>query len=99
MRTQYIPNPPIPGNCLHNTGKWQVTELMGGLACELLQKTRSVSASDQGDLELHDCYPSIFMQGDAARDFLGELERAQARLPPREVDRLMLSAYEVVFQA
>ena len=98
MHTQYIPNPGTPGTCLHNTAHWQVTELMGGLACELLYKARATQDSDRKRLalSLHDCYPSVFLQGDEASDFLHELTQAQERLAPRQVDALMLDAYTTV---
>ena len=98
MHTQYIPNPGVPGRCVHNTAQWQVTELMGGLAAELLHKAREVDDSDRQrhPLSLHDCYPSVFFQGDEAADFLRELAQAQAKLPAERVDELMLSAYTEV---
>ena len=98
MHTQYIPNPGVPGHCVHNTAQWQVTELMGGLAAELLQKSRKVDDSDRQchQLSLHDCYPSVLFQGDEAAEFLRELAQAQANLPAKRVDELMLSAYTEV---
>ena len=98
MLTQYIPNPKVPGVCIHNTGHWQVTELMGGLACELLYKKRDVSGVEAARLKLslHECFPSLFMQGDEATEFLQELRAAQAKLDARLVDALMLSAYSDV---
>jgi hypothetical protein len=98
MLTQYIENPGVPGNCQHNTAEWQVTELMGGLAAELLRKNRVIDAYTQAQhkMSLHSCYPSVFFQGDDARVFLQELTHAQALLNPNEVDRLMLSNYRVI---
>ena len=95
MRTQYIENTSTPGVCIHNTAHWQVAELMGGLACELLYKRRLVTPGEQADANLstHDCYPSLFMQGDEASDFLAEISAAQARMTGPDIDRLLLDAY------
>lgn len=78
MTTRYIDNPPVPGSCLHNSRRWQVTEMSGGLGAELLLKRRDVSRKDaQGlKLSLHDCYPSIFFQGDESDEFLEALRNA-----------------------
>lgn len=98
MLTRYVFDPKVPGVALHNTKHWQVTVLMGGLACELLCKTRDINSDDQRTqgLALHDCYPSLFMQGDEASDFMRELEHAQETLAPGRIDSLVLSAYEDV---
>lgn len=98
MLNQYIPNPGVPGVVLHNTQHWQVTELMGGLACELLKKERTVSPGEQSasGLSLHDCFPSVFMQGDEAAEFLAELRQAYGKLTSDKIDILLLSAYEDV---
>lgn len=98
MLTQYIENPGVRGACVHNTAHWQVTELMGGLAAELLHKDRMLDAQTQADSELtlHDCYPSVFFQGDEANDFLQELSKAQAMHSPTQVDRQLLSNYTEV---
>ena len=100
MLTKYIDQPNLRGNCLHNGAHWQLTEYMGGLCCELLQKTRVVDREDQAQLgaELHDCYPSLFFQGDDATEFLREFENAQARLNPAELNRLFFDNYAHVMQ-
>jgi hypothetical protein len=98
MLNQHIPNPGVPGVVLHNTQHWQVTGLMGGLACEILKKERTVTPEEQeaSGLSLHDCFPSVFMQGDEAAEFLAELEQAYEKLSPDKIDGLLLSAYEDV---
>lgn len=96
MLTRYIPNPDVvDGTLRHNSRLWQVTEVMGGLGCELLLKERSVLPSEQQDDKraLHACYPSMFLQGEAATQFLAELEEAQRTCTNVEVDRLFLSEY------
>ncbi len=96
MLSKFITDPSVPAVCVHNTNHWQVSELMGGLACEILRKTRDIDANEQkfSKLPLHDCYPSLFMQGDEASEFLEELRAAQARFSSGEIDRLVLSEYE-----
>jgi hypothetical protein len=98
MLNRYIVNPGIPGVVLHNTQNWQVTELMGGLACEILKKERMVTPEEQAAswLSLHDCFPRVFMQGDEAVEFLDDLRQAYGHLEPARIDNLMLSAYEDV---
>lgn len=96
MLTRFLTNPNHGDATLrHNSSLWQVTELMGGLACELLLKERSVEPWQQKSdkLELHACYPSVFMQGDAATHFLAELEEAQRTCSNAEIDRLFLAEY------
>lgn len=96
MLTRYLTNPHDgAGTLRHNSRQWQVTELMGGLACELLLKERSVEPWQQKSekLALHACYPSMFIQGDAATQFLAELEEAQRTCTNVEVDRLFLAEY------
>lgn len=100
MNTQYIPNPNVSGGVLrHNSRNWQVTELMGGLACELLFKERDVDSCEQksAKLSLHACYPSTFLQGEAAAQFLEELAEAQLTCSNTEVDRLFLAEYRNSF--
>lgn len=95
MYTRYVSNPDVPGVCLHNTATWQVTELMGGLACEILYKVRIVDDVNRRafSLPLHACFGTVFLQGDAASEFLDELREARARLCPKDIDRLLLSPY------
>ncbi len=95
MHTRYIPNPKASGVCLHNTQNWQVTEHLGGLGCELLAKERVISVPDgrRLGLSLHDCYPSAFMQGDEALEFLGTLATAQGTCSDKEIDALLLEGY------
>lgn len=95
MLTQYLKNPGIEGTMTHNTAHWQVTSLMGGFACEILKKNRDLCEYERRrrGLSLHDCYPSIFMQGDEATEFLAELENAQEKFSPQEIDYLILEEY------
>jgi len=94
MLTAYLP-PVGAANCLHNTANWQVSSLMGGLCVELLYKERSVNPRDQATFgfSLHDCYPSMLIQGEPASEFVTELENAQKKLSEKEIDRLLLEAY------
>ncbi len=95
MLTQYLSPVGTNFSCLHNTSRWQVSSLMGGLCVELLFKERVVSADEQARLKLslHDCYPEVFIQGEPAAEFLDELTRAQAHCSEKEVDYLLLDAY------
>ncbi len=95
MLTQYLKNPQAKGVAVHNTAHWQVTSMMGGLACEILKKERGIDEKSRrrNGLSLHDCYPGIFMQGDEAADFLAELEKAQEKFTSQEIDRLILEEY------
>jgi hypothetical protein len=96
MLTQFITNPKVPGTLRHNTRNWQITELMGGSACELLLKERHVEQWEQkeNNLPLHECYPSLFLQGEAAEQFLSELRHAQKSCTDKEIDNLLLSEYK-----
>lgn len=81
-----------------NSSEYQVISFMNGYACELLKKTRDIPQDARGmaGLSLHDCYPSVFMQGEDATAFLVELHHAQSKLSDAEVGRLLLSAYDDV---
>lgn len=98
MNKNFLQDPAVPAVCLHNTVNWQVSELMGGLACELLRKQRVVDRDEQRrtGLSTHACYASVFMQGDEASDFLEQLRQAQLKHAPREVDALLLDSYSDV---
>ena len=100
MLNQYLPVPGVPGVCFHNTSKWQVTEMMGGLAAEILcKKARWIDDEGRksaGNLELHDCYPRVFLQGDEAHELLDNLQKAKAKLSDKAVDSLMLDDYELI---
>lgn len=98
MTTQFLSNPKVQATCVHNTRRWQVAEMMGGSAVELLLKTRWLDRTTQAESSLpaHACYPSLFLQGDEASDFLAELRNAQQRLSTRQVDDLLLDAYTEV---
>lgn len=95
MRTQYIENPDVTGNILHNGKFWQVTEFMGGLCCELLLKTRVISLGDQRELKAadHACYPSVLFQGEVSDAFLADLGNAQKKLTPAEMNTHFFNAY------
>ncbi len=97
MTTRYIDNPPVQGSCLHNSRRWQVTVMGAGLGAELLLKRRDVSRKDAQALKLslHDCYPSIFFQGEESEAFLEALRDAQNKLKAAEIDRLILDQYLV----
>ena len=95
MLTRFINNPQLSRFIpLHNTREWQIAEVSGG--CELLLKHRCVDAEDKKEknIELHDCYPNLFFQGEVADTFLSELAHAQKTCKPSEIDRLMLDEYK-----
>ena len=75
---------------------------MGGLAVELLKKDRTVGCDAEWmreySMSLHDCFPSVFMQGDDASYFLAELHEANSKLTPAQIDQLFLSGYDPVLQ-
>ena len=96
MLTQYIENPGVPGTILHNSAKWQLTNYMGGLCCELMNKEkRVIDHFTQYDMKLglHECYPSIFLQGDDATEFLQEFEAAESKLSIKQLHRLFFENY------
>lgn len=95
MSSQYIKHPTALGSCVHSSRRWQVTAMARGLGAELLLKRRAVSAATarKRNLDLHDCYPSIFFQGEAADELLATLEKAQEKLTTAEIDRLVLDQY------
>ena len=81
-----------------NSSEYQVLSYLNGGACELLKKTRTVSDTERVrvGLSLHDCYPSVFMQDEAAVEFLAELRAAASKYSADKVGCLMLSAYDEV---
>lgn len=75
---------------VYNSRQYQVLSFMNGLACELLKKE-----PDAPGLRGHARYPALFLQGDAAAEFLDELACAQAKLKRNpDVDSLFLSEYD-----
>lgn len=75
---------------VYNSMQYQVLSFMNGLACELLKKE-----SDTPDLRGHARYPSVFMQGDDAAEFLDSLANAQTRIKRNpDIDSLFLSEYD-----
>lgn len=100
MLTKFIPvsNIGIEHQTLvHNTRHWQVVELMGGLACELLMKRRAVDEAERVRLKfaLHECYPSVFMQGDEASDLLAQVRALKTRgFSSADIDRGLLADYD-----
>lgn len=98
MSAQYIKHPTTLGSCVHSSRRWQVTAMARGLGAELLLKRRAVPAAvaRKRNLDLHACYPSIFLQGEAADELLDTLEKAQKKLTPAEIDRLLLDQYLTV---
>jgi hypothetical protein len=92
MRTNPIYPGNVPALLLHNSRHYQVLSFMNGLACELLRKEPDVRHVGP---RKHSDYPSIFMQDDAAADFLAELTNAQTNLHDNaSVDSLLLSTYD-----
>lgn len=96
MRTSSVENPNVPGTILYNGAEWQVTELMGGLCCELLLKERGITVDYQREMGFsdHDCYPSVLFQGEEATEFLQELNNAKNVFSPADVGRRFLQNYE-----
>lgn len=77
---------------VYNSGQYQVLSFMGGLACELLKKESDITGPARRG---HASYPSVFMQGDAASEFLDDLAHAQAKLKRNpDIDCLFLSEYD-----
>lgn len=75
---------------VYNSAHYQVLTFMNGLACELLKKE-----PDAPGLRGSARYPSVFLQGDAATEFLDELASAQANLKRnQDIDSLFLSEYD-----
>jgi hypothetical protein len=95
MRTAYVENPGVPGTVLYNGADWQVTELIGGLCCELLFKERGITRDYQREENFsdHDCYPSVLLQGDEAAEFLLEFNKAEKAFTPADVGRKFLQPY------
>ena len=101
MLTQYIENPGVSGTLRHNSAKWQLTEYLGGLCCELmLKETRVVDHCTQQSMKLplHECYPSVFFQGDDAAEFLKEFEAAETKLSTKQLHSLFFDSYAHVTQ-
>lgn len=77
---------------VYNSAQYQVLSFMNGLACELLKKEPDVTGPARRG---HNSYPSVFLQGDAATEFLDDLATAQAKLKRNpDVDSLFLSEYD-----
>lgn len=93
MRTTPVYPKGVPALLLHNSRRYQVLSFMNGQACEILKK--EADSLDRDTPREHSAYPSVFMQDEAASEFLAELETAKACFRDNaSVDSLLLSAYD-----